>query len=178
MAGKQLVKKKMVMLGDPAVGKTSLVRRFVEQLFSEEYITTIGTNIYHKDMLVESLGDEEYLNLSLIIWDIAGQTTLGNVKKAYFYGAQGGFVVCDVTRRDTLASVPDWIERLTATAGDLPLILLANKSDLWEDALFGEQELDEISQKLGIPWFITSARTGHEVEEAFNELAHELVRSA
>ena len=111
MAAKK-VSKKIVVLGDPAVGKTSLIRRFVINAFDDKYLTTIGAKIVKKEVQLRSGGAKPDIDVTLMIWDVAGQKTLGNVKQAYYRGSEGAIIVCDITRRETLLSTIDWIKFL------------------------------------------------------------------
>ena len=97
MAAKK-VSKKIVVLGDPAVGKTSLIRRFVINAFDDKYLTTIGAKIVKKEIQLRSGGAKPDIDVTLMIWDVAGQKTLGNVKQAYYRGSEGAMIVCDITR--------------------------------------------------------------------------------
>ena len=124
MAAKK-VSKKIVVLGDPAVGKTSLIRRFVINAFDDKYLTTIGAKIVKKEVQLRSGGAKPDIDVTLMIWDVAGQKTLGNVKQAYYRGSEGAMIVCDITRRETLLSTIDWIKTLMQVTGEIPVVLLA-----------------------------------------------------
>ncbi len=129
---------KVVLVGDGAVGKTSLVRRFVEQRFDDEYITTIGTNVKKKRI--------EDLNINLLIWDLYGQKLNKDLQKANFEGADGAIVVYDLTRENTFYSIDDWLEELFEVTGQIPFMVLGNKYDLLEDFLI-EVDLEEVSEE-------------------------------
>ena len=174
MAAKKF-SKKIVVLGDPAVGKTSLIRRFVIDAFDDKYLTTIGAKIVQKQVALRSGGAKPDVDVTLMIWDIAGQKTLGNVKQAYYRGAEGAIIVCDMTRRETLMSMVDWIKTLKQVTGELPLVLLANKCDLMDQALFGEKEMQEVSNQLKSPFLITSAKDGRNVNDAFQNISSLLI---
>ena len=154
---------KIVMLGDPAVGKTSLVHKFVNNMFDEKYLSTIGARPVKKEVQVNGN------TVILIIWDIAGHNF--NMHPAYYTGAKGALLVCDVTRRKTADSLPNWIAALKNKAGDVPVRVLANKSDL------GEKEFDPLYvEDMGFDTMITSAKTGENVDKAFRELAEMTIR--
>ena len=174
MAAKK-VSKKIVVLGDPAVGKTSLIRRFVINAFDDKYLTTIGAKIVKKEVQLRSGGAKPDIDATLMIWDVAGQKTLGNVKQAYYRGSEGAMIVCDITRRETLLSTIDWIKTLMQVTGEIPVVLLANKCDLMDKALFGEKEMSEVSKKLNAPFMMTSAKDGRNVGEAFQNIAESMV---
>ena len=174
MAAKK-VSKKIVVLGDPAVGKTSLIRRFVINAFDDKYLTTIGAKIVKKEVQLRSGGAKPDIDVTLMIWDVAGQKTLGNVKQAYYRGSEGAMIVCDIKRRETLLSTIDWIKTLMQVTGEIPVVLLANKCDLMDKALFGEKEMSEVSKKLNAPFMMTSAKDGRNVGEAFQNIAESMV---
>jgi len=162
------IKRKLVLLGDAAVGKTSLVRRFVYNQFSDEYVETIGTRVSKKNMNIDVEG--EVFNISLVIWDVLGQQDYTKVQQAAFRGADGALFVCDLTRKKTLESILYyWIPTLQTVVG-VPGVLLANKRDLgnWE---ITEREIKEFSKITGLPYFLTSAKTGENVDIAFAEIS-------
>jgi small GTP-binding protein len=105
------LRKKICMLGDSAVGKSSLIRRFVFNEFDEKYITTIGTNVSKKDLnlvIKEQNNESHNYELTLAIWDIIGQRDFHSFNLNYFRAANGGLVVCDITRRETLENLDMW----------------------------------------------------------------------
>ncbi|NPA75274.1 MAG: GTP-binding protein [Euryarchaeota archaeon] len=163
------VKKKMVLLGDGAVGKTSLISRFVMNKFGEKYIATIGTRVSKKTV---NVGDYE---VTLLIWDVLGQKGYHRVQWASFKGAQGAFLVADLTRKSTLESLRNyWLPELEKIAPGIPIIYIGNKSDLpnWE---ITEEELQELASERDAEYIITSAKTGENVEWAFTKLAEKMV---
>jgi small GTP-binding protein len=161
-------KKKICMVGACGVGKTSLVRRFVESLFDESYQTTIGVKIDKKR--VQSADGE----VMMVIWDLAGEDELAQVRASHLRGAAGYLLVADGSCKTTLATARDLEERIRSAVGAIPFILLINKSDLvdeWEV----DDELAEIS-RLGWRHMPTSAKSGDGVEAAFQELADRIAR--
>ena len=162
------IKRKVVLLGDAAVGKTSLVRRFVYDVFDDKYIMTIGTKVSKKTMKVSWEGMD--IDLNLLIWDVLGQQGFTQVQEAAFKGSDGALFVCDLTRKSTLYSIAHyWLPVLERVAG-VPGVLLANKSDLdnWE---LSYEEVEDFANQIGVPFLLTSAKTGENVEEAFKKLA-------
>ena len=121
-------KKKVLILGDGAVGKTSLIRRFVVDKFSDEYITTIGTKTTKKDVTLEVEG--QAWNVSLLIWDVLGQKGYTEVQTSAFQGAKGVILVYDLSRPETRGSLVDyWIPRVWKVVGKLPMVLFGNKAE-------------------------------------------------
>jgi small GTP-binding protein len=163
-ATQPLLQKKICMLGGFSVGKTSLVKRFVESVFSETYLTTVGVKIDKKTV---DLGDRA---VSLILWDVAGEDDVSSLRMSYLKGSAGYVLVADGTRPSTLEVALSLRERVEAAHGSLPFVLLLNKSDLQEQWAIGSAELEDLRQT---GWSVrsSSARTGEGVEEAFRELA-------
>lgn len=168
-------KLKVCLLGDHIVGKTSLIRRFVQDEFDERYLYTLGTNVSKKDVLIE--GESGSVSVKLMIWDIMGHAGFSDLLAgAYFEGADGVLAVADLTREDTLENLQGWIASAKKVAGDIPVVVLANKSDLAEDAEILEGDISEVASSLGGEYYITSAKTGENVDTAFENLARTLVR--
>lgn len=166
--------KKVVLLGDPAVGKTSTVRRFVENTFNESYLSTIGSNVNKKTLTIRD-GNDAPVNLTMIIWDIAGDKACDSLKRAYYRGAEAAIVVCDITIANSFEHIPEWIETLYEITGEVPIVLLGNKSDLDDFRQVDMVELHDLASSYGANAYPTSARTGKNVEMVFDEIAHALV---
>ncbi len=178
--------KKVVLLGDSAVGKTSLIRRFIHDEFSDSYISTIGTKVTKKTMELEFKGEEYEVNL--LIWDMLGREGYVSSQARQIVGAQGVIIVGDITRLETLHSIEKyWIPMMLRTVGTskLPFIFLGNKSDISdEDSLTDTLEImedletrynygmrEKIPKELNT-WFLTSAKTGEKVEDVFQAMAY------
>lgn len=172
MPAKKLMKK-ICLLGDGAVGKTSLIRKFVFDRFDDRYIMTFGTKVSKKEVAMCERGQE--FHLTFLIWDILGQRVHDNIHSAYYQGAAGAFIVCDMTRRETLDHLEDWIRVFRKVNGDAPVVLLGNKSDLADQMQFGEADLSALAAKHGFKFHLTSAKTGAHVEESFGELGREVI---
>lgn len=168
--------KKICMLGDAAVGKTSLIRRYVHDIFDDSYITTIGTKITRKEMIIRKPRDNISYHLKLMIWDVLGQHSFTNVKTAAYTGAAGAMLVCDTTRKETLEHAKNWAKTLIRTAGEVPVVLLANKSDL-PDAAFTDKDIKSVAKELDAFFTYTSAKTGNNVNKAFIALGEALIES-
>ena len=158
-----MLQKKICMLGSFSVGKTSLVRRFVESIFSDAYQTSIGVKI---DKKVVRAGNED---VTLVLWDIHGEDVYQKIRMSYLRGMSGYLLVVDGTRRQTLDDAMALNERVIQEAGKVPAVLVLNKSDLtekWEIDSARESELTAAG------WNIlrTSAKTGASVEEVFSKL--------
>jgi hypothetical protein len=163
-----MLQKKICMLGAFGVGKTSLMRRFVETIFSDNYLTTVGVKLDKKTITVAG----ETVNL--ILWDIAGEDDTAAVRTTYLRGSAGYLLVVDGTRAGTLDVARAINARAEAEIGKLPFLLLVNKCDLREEWTIPESTFDELA---GLGWTVrfTSAKTGESVEAAFQELAERVV---
>jgi small GTP-binding protein len=163
-----MIQKKVCMLGGFGVGKTSLVRRYVQSIFSDTYLTTIGVKIEKKTVDVGAAA------VALILWDIAGEDEVSTLRTSYLRGAAGYFLVVDVTRGETLEIAQSIRDRVTSEIGSVPFLFLFNKADLKEDWEIPEQFLEDLRHG-GYVVLRTSAKTGEGVEEAFQELAKRMV---
>ena len=163
---------KITIIGEPAVGKTSLVKKFVTEKFSEEYKSTMGANIYLKN--VDIAGNR----IKLTLWDLAGQDKWSQMQDVYFQGSQGCLLVYDVTRRVTLSKIETrWLPELEkyVKEPEFQTILVANKMDLENKEVTHEDGI-ELQKRVKAKEFIeTSAKTGEKVDEAFTNLAKLLI---
>ncbi|MCO5065213.1 MAG: GTP-binding protein [Rhizobiaceae bacterium] len=159
-----MLQKKICMLGAFAVGKTSLVRRFVQSIFSETYLTTVGVKIDKKSVV---LPDK---TVDLILWDLAGEDDIGSFRVSYVRGATGLVLVVDGTRAATLEVALTLRERVEAEFGSMPFVLLLNKSDLTDQWEIADTEINQMRQS-GWQIYLTSALSGQHVDEAFFQLA-------
>jgi small GTP-binding protein len=168
------VMKKMLIIGDAAVGKTSLVRRFVYERFDDKYLTTIGTKTSAKSLQFNH--GEDMINLKLQIWDILGQKGYTKLHNSSFKGTNGVFLVADITRKETLASIITyWIPKVKYLVGEVPMVILANKSDLIKDAQFTKNELTNLASKFNASCYLTSAKNGSNVDSAFHVLGKQMI---
>ena len=174
----KIMKPKICLVGEAAVGKTSLIRRFVLDMFEDLYIATLGAKVTKKGLLLPGLDGGKNIKVNLMIWDIMGEKGFRELlKEAYFYGAQGILAVCDVTRKDTLLELKNWIDSVTKVTGEIPVRFIANKIDLEDEAQFGEEDVRELSEEAGSSYLMTSARTGDGVEQAFEEIARLIAKN-
>jgi small GTP-binding protein len=163
-----MIQKKVCMLGTFAVGKTSLVRRFVESIYSDKYHTTVGVKV---DKKVLKLGENE---VTLLLWDIEGTESEHELRKSYLRGAAGYLLVADGTRQETLYKALAIQTRTEETIGKVPFILLFNKADLADQWNINERETAALKDK-GWEVITTSAKTGTGVEDAFVTLARKMI---
>ena len=158
------LQKKICMLGGFSVGKTSLVKRYVQSVFSETYLTTVGVKIDKKTV------DLSGRTVNLILWDLAGEDDIASLRMSYLRGAAGYVLVADGTRPSTLDVALSLRQRVETEYGSLPFVLLLNKNDLTDQWTLGD---DEIAGLRNDGWWVqsSSARTGEGVEDAFTDLA-------
>jgi small GTP-binding protein len=161
------------------VGKTSLIRRYVLDVFDDKYIATIGTKVTKKEIDFKDPKTGTTHKIVLLIWDIMGQPSFREVlREAYFYGAEGALAVCDVTSKESLGELRYWIKAMTSTTGDVPVVFLGNKCDLKDDMRVQMQDLEVLAMKQGAMAMLTSAKTGHNVENAFSALVDMILNPA
>ncbi|UCE37669.1 MAG: GTP-binding protein [Thermoplasmata archaeon] len=171
---KKEIIKKMCVLGDGAVGKTSLIRRFVYDTFDDIYITTIGSKTTAKVLHIP-FGNESIM-LKLQIWDLLGQKGFAKLHVSSFKGANGVFMVTDITRKETLDSLEEyWIPKVQSLVGNIPFVILANKRDLMRKAKFTQEDLREFASRYNVPYYLTSAKNGRNVNQAFYALGRNMM---
>jgi len=167
--------RKICLLGDGSVGKTSLIKRYVLDKFDDKYITTIGTKVSKKVMDFESKKTGKKKVLTLLIWDIIGQRGLPQLHQMYFRGSKGAFIVCDLTRKETFDNLHSWRKDFIKTVGDVPIVLLINKFDLKDQAAISPKDIKGMAEKYNMSFFMVSAKSGHNVEKAFKSIGRKLI---
>lgn len=175
------VKAKICLVGEAAVGKTSLIRRYVLDDFDDKYITTLGAKVSKKKMEFDLPNNGMSIGMDLTIWDIMGEKGFRDlVKEAFFVGTRGILAVCDITRYDTLKELDDWVQSVFKVVGNIPVIFAVNKVDLKDEVLlmYGDSELDQASRAFDATYLYTSAKTGENVEEAFRLMGEKIVESS
>ena len=171
---KQRFKVKVCLAGEPMVGKTSLIRRYVLDEYEDRYIATLGAKVTKKETKAED-PKRGPVDVSIILWDIWGNKNVRELlKDAYYHGAHGILAVCDVTRPETMSELDGWAQAITSVAGNIPVCLLANKSDM-ADRPLRETDLRKFSKERNWPAFLTSAKTGEHVEDAFGEIVRRIL---
>lgn len=163
-----MIQKKVALLGAPGVGKTSLVRRFVDSLFDDKYLTTVGVKVDKKPVRV---GAED---VTLMIWDIAGAEEHFSVPTSYVQGAAAYLLVADGTRPETIDAAATIVQQIERDLGPLPFIVVINKKDL-VDAWRGDTPAIDALTPRSLGVLHSSAKTGEGVDEAFQQLANALV---
>ncbi len=165
-----MIKKKIAMVGAFAVGKTSLVQRFVRSIFDEKYQTTIGVKIDQKNLTVN---EQE---VTILLWDIHGEDDFMKVKPTYLIGSSGYLLVADITRADTFETALKLQEMAKTVTKNAPFLLLINKSDLKDKREITDSQLETLKSQ-GWQLIQTSAKTGEGVENAFIELTKKMLEN-
>ncbi len=164
----KIVQKKICLLGDYSVGKTSLIRQYVEERFDETYISTIGVHMSRK-----RLKRSDHL-LDFFIWDLAGGEDFNTIGRNYLLGAAGALIVCDITRSSTLSVLTYYAEQMRSINEKAALVFIGNKVDLVEDATRPHDDLQTAITSFSNSCLLTSAKTGHNVNSAFAHLADKI----
>ena len=165
---------KVCIVGDPGVGKTSLILRYIENKFKENYIPTLGVEFLTKALLIEKEGKKVPTNL--IIWDIGGQAKYKDRLHIYLKGSDGVIIIFDITRKNTFNNINNWIGHVRKHAGKIPYLIVGNKKDLEENRNVQLEEAISFSKsKDNYPVLETSAKTGDTVKNMFHTLAENII---
>ena len=156
------ISKKICLLGDFAVGKTSLIHRFVYNMFEDRYLSTIGVEVSRKVVVVPA--GESIVELVLMVWDLAGSEVFNQVRQSYLRGAAGAVLVCDLTRPETLDSLPGYVDDIRRVNPHAHFALAANKVDQAQQQI-SEAQVAAAAAQLGMSYHLTSAALGSGVED-------------
>jgi small GTP-binding protein len=166
------IKKKICLLGSFSVGKTSLVERFVHDRYDEKYLTTVGVKVSQKLMPpIDSHQSGQLIQHTFLIWDIAGLEKFDSVAMNYFRGAAGALAVADLTIPETIDPLHEFCEKFLSVSPRARLLILGNKLDLFQSNKQTLLSLEETARRYSSKYLLTSAKTGHHVELAFETLS-------
>ncbi len=173
-----MISKKICLIGDFAVGKTSLIRYFVERQFSDQYLSTIGVKISRKVVEVSSQESTVTNKVQLVIWDLEGQTKFRSYSPSYLQGAHGAIIVADLNRQETIKHIQSHIASVASVnPRDIKLIVAFNKSDLVSEETLKQQftlnQFQDFPQVIAT--YMTSAKNGNNVDRMFQQLAHIII---
>lgn len=179
---------KVILLGDAGVGKTSLLARYVDGIFSDIYKQTVGANFLIKEIELNQIIDKLNINpqikddikakgFNLYFWDIGGQTDKLFVTEYYFLQAVGAMVVFNVDRRETFDDIEFWISKMKELSGDIPFILIGNKIDLEDKREVSTEEIKAKADKYSVKCFETSAKLNESVDAAFEDLSVQILNN-
>ncbi|KKK42849.1 hypothetical protein LCGC14_0905830 [marine sediment metagenome] len=169
---------KILILGNAAVGKTSLINKFCEGTFQEDYKPTLGANIVRKDVDIE--GSSSIVKVRLILWDLAGQEKYSVVRSMYFSGVEGALIIYDLTRYNTFSSISSkWMKDFKKyVRKESVFVLIGNKSDLNDQRVVPTERGKELAKEIRASQFIeTSAKLGENIEEAFLFLVKQILNN-
>ncbi|MBY8985153.1 MAG: GTP-binding protein [Candidatus Lokiarchaeota archaeon] len=167
---------KIVILGDAAVGKTSLINQFCEDKFQDDYKPTLGANIIRKDVDID--GEDVDTKIRLIMWDLAGQEKYSVIRSMYFQGCEGALLLYDLTRYNTFDSIKTkWLRDFKKYIRKKGVyILIGNKSDLSDERVIPTEKGKDLAEDIQASHFIeTSAKLGENIEEAFLLLVRQIL---
>ncbi len=174
------IQKKVCLLGDFAVGKTSLVQRYVYERFDEKYLSTIGVKVSRKTITIPRA--DNAVEMTIMLWDLAGSEKFDRMQASYLRGASGAVLVCDLTRSETLESLANYARDVWGVNPLASLVIVGNKVDLVDQRTITDKELAAMAAQQGqishssgnspgpLPWFTSSAKTGENVERLFQIL--------
>ena len=157
---------KVVVVGDPAVGKTSIIRKYSLNQFEDNYKMTVGADFNVKLVKFDDLGE-----VTITIWDFGGQEKFDEIRKYYYYGTQAAIIVFDITNPQSFQNIKKWKEDLFKETKEVPFLILANKTDLKDNAKVSKEMIDSLSNEYQVKVFETSAKTGNNIENVFREIA-------
>lgn len=172
-----LISKKICIIGESEVGKNSLICRFVERQFSDEYLSTVGVQISRKTIQLQGVNASHQLNIQLLIWSITGHPNFKAIAPTYLRGSSGAVVVADLSRPETIERLSEHIQLFLAINPQGFIIVALNKCDLLEPEQLAEQiQLQNLEQVVsGI--YATSAKTGLYVDDIFLQIAYKILES-
>jgi small GTP-binding protein len=160
--------KKICLLGDYSVGKTSLVRRFIESRFDENYLSTLGVSVSRKVIQIEQ---PSAITLTMLLWDTNGGGPFNTIVRTYYQGSSGALLVGDLTRASTVAALHNYAAEFRNINPGVPLVLIGNKVDLVNTRMVSDETLAEVAEAHKAQWLLGSAKTGQGVDQAFQLLA-------
>ena len=166
---------KVIIIGDPAIGKTSLIKKYVTHQFEKDYIPTVGVSISKQPVTLD-VGEGKTVKINLLLWDLAGQPVFHLLHKVYFNGAQGVLLGFDLTRMHTYSNTKEWHKELVKNGlTTVPIVYFGNKSDLNEERKISQAHVDHMKEQLAISEYVeTSARQGDNVKTLFETIARQI----
>ncbi|NEP78276.1 MAG: GTP-binding protein [Okeania sp. SIO3C4] len=169
-----MISKKICLVGDFGVGKTSLIRKFVDRQFSDQYLSTVGVKISRKKVDLPKTEVEKNNFLQLLIWDLEGHTKFKGIAPSYLQGASGAIVVADVTRQETIENLSERLDLFLSVNPKSVAILALNKSDLVDAEIINQllSKFEHQEDERVIATYSTSAKTGDNVDDIFHKLSY------
>lgn len=173
-----MISKKICLVGDFNVGKTSLIRRFVDRQFSDQYLSTVGVKISRKNVELEEVAGKKNVQVQLLIWDLEGSTKFKAIAPTYLQGSKGVIIVADLTRSETIEHIQEHIKLFLSMNPKGQIIVALNKSDLLDEAKIAKimASYPLASEKVSAI-YNTSAKTGKNVDEIFQTLTAKMMET-
>src|SRR3989449_8640048 len=175
------MKTKVCLVGEAAVGKTSLIRRYVLDEFEDRYITTLGAKVSKKELSFDVPDKAVEVQMDMTIWDIMGEKGFRELRsEAFCDGKEGVPASSDITCYSTLKELDDWVQSVFNVVGEIPVVYAVNKVDLKDEVmiLYGDKEIDKATRAVDAPYFYTSAKSGERVEDTFHALGNAILARA
>ncbi|XP_049592176.1 ras-related protein Rab-23 [Syngnathus scovelli] len=161
---------KVVVVGNGAVGKSSMIQRYCKGVFTKDYKKTIGVDFLERQIMAN---DED---VRLMLWDTAGQEEFDAITKAYYRGAQACVLVFSTTDRDSFLAIDNWKEKIEGEVGDIPAVLVQNKIDLLEETIIKNEEAEALAKRLKLRFYRVSVKEDLNVTEVFKYLAEKYLQ--
>ena len=166
----------ILIIGDSSVGKTSLIARYTNGTFKEEYLATVGLDYYSKEEVI----DNKTINIKL--WDTAGQERYKSLTQSYFKNAEGVLLTYDVTNNESFDNLRDWITSIKKNMEGrnifIPVIIIGNKIDMEESREINKEDAEKFAKENNYKYFETSAKTGEGVDNAIRELIIQILKQS
>lgn len=167
---------KLIICGSGGVGKTSIVRRYVENKFDAGYLLTLGME--PSNQKIEIMNNGKPITVIQQIWDVAGQRRFQSLREVYFRGASGALLVFDLTKSKSLTQLREWHAEIISRVGLIPMLLIGNKSDLKDHLTVQDRDIKEIIPEYNSSkYFVTSALLNEGITEAFHELTTRILKN-
>ncbi len=163
---------KVIVVGDPNVGKTSTISRYIDKTFKKSYVATIGVNILQKMIVIDNK------TIRLVLWDLAGQVKYQSMRENFYLGANGALLVFDLTNQKSFENISLWYNDLQKNIRDfkaLRLIMCGNKCDLKDKRVVQQDQIEKLASKLNLKYYQTSALTGENIDLIFEILSKDMI---
>ena len=167
-------RKKILVLGDYGVGKTSLIKQCINEEFDDQHLTTLGANIALKEISMRFGGEKADIDVELELWDIAGNKSIADVKMEFYKGGDGAIIIADLTKENNIIDCENWIKTTTQIIGKIPFIFVGNKYDLVSEDDIDMEKIQKLASRYNTPFILASAKFGDNTNEAFHEIAQKV----
>ncbi len=166
----------ILLIGDSSVGKTSLIQRYANGIFKEEYLATVGLDYYTKQEMINNI------NVLVKLWDTAGQERFKALTPNYFRNAEGVVLAYDVTNSESFENLKFWINSIKSNLGEknifIPIIIIGNKIDMEDMRDITKEDASKFAKENNYKYFETSAKTGEGVDEAIRDLVNQVLANS